>query len=145
MTSHDISCAAGGSLTAAPAGLTIVERMAGQPTAAAPANPAWRVETVAVGWFAFRSRPSGQVLAVADDDNTLVILTAVPQGTRHHWRIVPYPQRGNVVIISRVTGLALTAASPDECRSAPVGLTAYHGAVAQHWSFTDHRGGTDAI
>ena len=35
-------------------------------------------------------------------------------------------------------GLSLTAASPDECRSARVGLTAYHGAVSQHWSFTDH-------
>ena len=75
-----------------------------------------------------------------DDDNTPIMLTAVPPDTRHHWRIVPYPERGNVVIISRVTGLALTAGSPDADRPAPVGLTAYHGAATQHWSFTHHPG-----
>jgi hypothetical protein len=138
MTSHDISCATGGSLTAAPAGPTVAERIAGQPTVAAPARPAWRVKTAAPGWFTFRSHPSGHVLADADDDDTLVILTAIAQGTRHHWRIIPSPERRDVVIIRRVTGLALTAAPPHECQPARVGHTTYNGAVSKHWSFTDN-------
>jgi hypothetical protein len=47
-------------------------------------------------------------------DDAVVMLTARTQGTRRHRRIIPYPERRNVVIISRVTGLALTAAPPDE-------------------------------
>jgi len=43
-------------------------------------------------------------------DDALVMLTARTQGTRRHWRIIPYPELRDVVIISPVTVLALTAA-----------------------------------
>src|SRR5690348_17713990 len=41
-------------------------------------------------------------------DGALVMLTARTQARARHRRIIPYPERRNVVI-SRVTGLALTA------------------------------------
>ena len=145
MTNHDITCAAGGFLTAIPTCLTVVERPIRRPMASTPASPAWRVETTAPGWFTFSCRSSGQVLVVSGQDGTLVVLAATAEGTRHHWRIIPYPERGSVVIISRMTGLVLTAGSPDGGGSAPVRLAVYHGAAAQHWSFTDPQGGTDAI
>jgi hypothetical protein len=145
MVRNDITCAAGGSLIVAPTGLTVVDDSVGQPMATVPRSRGWRVETAAPDWFDFRCQSSGQVLAVCGQDDASVILTVATHGTRHYWRIIPYPERRSAVIISRVTGLALTAGSPTEGRSAPVGLTAYHGAVSQHWSFTDHQGGTDAI
>jgi hypothetical protein len=143
MTSNDITCAAGGSLTASSAGVSVEDPVA-RPDTAVPRSPGWRVETAAPGWLALRCQLSGQVLAVSGQDDTLLILTAAPQGTRHHWRIIPYPERRSVVIISRATGLVRTAGSSDAGRPARVALTAYHGAAAQHWSFIDHRGGTDA-
>jgi Ricin-type beta-trefoil lectin domain-like len=145
MTSHDITCAAGGWLTATPASLTVVQCPIARPMASAPASPVWRVETTAPGWFTVCCRSSGQVLVVSGQDDTLVVLAATAEGTRHHWRIIPYPERGSVVIISRMTGFVLTAGSPGAGRSAPVRLAAYHGAAAQHWSLTDPQGGTDAI
>jgi hypothetical protein len=144
MTSHDITCAAGGWLMATPTSLTVVQHPIRPPMASAPAGPVWRVETTAPGWVTFCCRSSGRVLVVSGLDDTLVVLAATAEGTRHHWRIISYPERGNVVIISRVTGLALTAGSPGAGGSASVRLTAYHGAAAQHWSFTDPQGGTDA-
>lgn len=140
MTGQGITCVAGGSLTAALTRLTVLDRPAGRAMATALAGHTWRVETAAPGWFVFRYQPSGQVVTVSGRDNTSVILAAATSGTRHHWRIISYPERRSAVIISRATGLALTAGSPDAGRSAPVELTAYHGAAAQHWSFTHHPG-----
>jgi hypothetical protein len=145
MTSQGITCVAGGSLTAGPAGLALVEHAICRTTAAAPPGRAWCIETAAPGWFVFRRRQDSQVLTVSGRNDTEVILAATAPGTRHHWRIIPYPERGNVVIISRVTGLALTAGTPAEGRPSPVGLTAYHGAATQHWSFTDRKGASHAF
>jgi hypothetical protein len=145
MTGQGITCVAGGSLTAAQTRVTVLDHPAGLAVATALAGHTWRVETAAPGWFVFRHQPSGQIVTVSGRGNTSVILAAATSGTRHHWRIIPYPERRSVVIISRVTGLALTAGSPDAGRSAPVGLTAYHGAAAQHWSFTHHPGASHAF
>jgi hypothetical protein len=45
---------------------------------------------------------------------------------------------------SRVPGLALTAALPDERQPPGPGLTACHGAVSRHWPSAHHRGGPHA-
>jgi hypothetical protein len=145
MTSHDITCAAGGWLTATPASLTVGQRPIRPPMASASASPVWRVETTAPGWFTFCCRSSGQVLVVSGQDDTLVVLAATAEGTRHHWRIIPYPGRGSVVDRQPGDGACaygrLTRSGP----FGPVRLAAYHGAAAQHWSLTDPQGGTDAI
>jgi hypothetical protein len=144
VTSQDIVCAAGGLLIAVAGRLTVVDK-ADQTTAGAPLDAAWHVETAAPGWFVFRHEPSGQVPAVSRRNDTEVTLVTIAEGTRHHWRIIRYPERGNAVIISRVTGLALTAGTSDGGRPPPVGLTDYCGAVTQHWSFTTHLGRRDVI
>lgn len=138
MTGQGITCVAGGSLTVALTKLTVLDHPADRAVATALAGHTWHVETAAPGWFVFRYQPSAQIVTVSGRDNSSVVLAVATTGTCHHWRIIPYPERRSVVIISRVTGLALTAGSPDAGRSAPVGLTAYHGAAAQHWSFTYH-------
>jgi hypothetical protein len=144
MSSQCITCVAGGLLTIAEADVT-VEHAADWTMTAAPAGHTWHVATAAPGWFAFRCHRTGQLLTVSGRDDTVVMLTAAAGDTRHHWRIIPYPERGDVVIISRVTGLALTAGSPNADRSAPVGLIAYHGAATQHWSLTDHPGASNSV
>jgi hypothetical protein len=138
MTSQGISCVAGGVLTSAATGITVVEHPAGWIMASA--DHSWRVEADTQSWFVIRSERSDHVLTVSSFDETELILAALPHSTRHHWRIISYPERGDVVIISRVTGLALTAGSPEAGRPASVGLTAYRGAATQHWSFTGHPG-----
>src|SRR5580704_11939835 len=80
MTSHDITCAAGGWLTATPASLTVVQRPIVRPMASAPASPVWRVEPTAPGWCTFCCRSSGQVLVVSGQDDTLVVLAATAEG-----------------------------------------------------------------
>jgi hypothetical protein len=145
MTSHDITCAAGGFPDAIPTCLTVVER---------PSAYRWPVRHLRPAWRWRQQRRAGlpslpPVIRPASrqspaQDGTLVVLAATAEGTRHHWRIIPTPERG-AVIISRMTGLVLTAGSPDAGGSAPVRLAVYHGAAAQHWSFTDPQGGTDAI
>jgi hypothetical protein len=119
MTGQGITCVAGGSLTAALTRLTVLGHPAGRAAATARAGHSWRVETAAPGWFVFRHQPSGQVVTVSGRDNTSVILAAATSGTRHHWRIIPYPERRSVVIISRVTGLALTAGPPGDRAALP--------------------------
>ena len=145
MTGQGITCVAGGSLTALLTGLTVLEHPADRAVATALADHTWRVETAAPGWSVFRYEPSGQIVTVSGRDNSSVVLAAATSGTRHKWRIIPYPERRSVVIISRATGLALTAGSPDAGTPAPVGLTAYHGAATQHWSFTEHPGASHAV
>jgi hypothetical protein len=124
MTGQGITCVAGGSLTAALTRLTVLDHPAGRAVAAALPSHTWCVETAArAGSSSVISHPGRSSPCPAV---TTRRLSSWPRPrARHHWRIIPHPERRSAVIISRVTGLALTAGSPDAGRSAPVGLTAY--------------------
>ena len=146
MTSQGITCIAGGLLTAARAGLTVVEHAAGRTMTTPPPDRAWRVETATPGWFVFRCQPAGQVLTVSGrDDDLQVVLAATATG-------YPPPLADHPLSRARKHGhhqpgdrTRPHSGHTRAGRPPPVGLTAYHGAATQHWSFTDHQGGTHAI
>jgi len=106
-------------------------------TIATPTRCVWRTEREFADWVTIRWQESGPFLTVSNLDETRVVLRDQVQVRRQHWKIIPYPEHSSSVIISRVTGFALTAGSSAEVLQWPVALAAYHGGTTQHWSLAN--------